>query len=168
MTTGDPHQYYQYPTAVPNPNQIYQAPAAPYFVQVPADLSPLIEVLERIAVALERQAPVELSAELMDFSVPLNSYEPSFAAVSDDDYQTVEAPFPHCDSRILHSPTECQYCDEYPILQAERIARSIAFSGHVPVKGQTPCPADAAVASGERGDYNQWGGNVAQPTGGDQ
>lgn len=108
--------------------------------------------------------------------------------------------FPHCDSRILHAPGECEYCDEVPEWQELRKAWGIAFTGRVPAiaadrcgkvlpgerpagrvsvcmqaaghgddvphSGQEPwealpCPADYAVARGERGDYDAWPGNRA-------
>jgi len=70
--------------------------------------------------------------------------------------------YPHCDSRILHGPGECEFCDMYPSAQAIRQRDGIAFSGHKWSAAQPiPCPADVAVANGERGDYNQWEGNVA-------
>lgn len=68
--------------------------------------------------------------------------------------------FAHCDQRILHAPGECPFCDEYPVAQALRVQWGIAFSGQQPTDEQPlPCPADAAVAAGRRGDYNQWPGN---------
>ena len=110
--------------------------------------------------------------------------------------------FPHCDSRILHRPSECEFCDQHPEWQALRKAWGIAFTGHVPaidgdrcgkrirhpghVQGGEicmqgtghdgpclpmepfeilPCPADAAVQRGTRGDHQAWGGN--RPAGGD-
>jgi hypothetical protein len=72
------------------------------------------------------------------------------------------AVFPHCDARILHAPGECRFCDERDDLQALRRAWGIANSGHAPTADRPlPCPADAAVTRGARGDYNRWGGNVA-------
>lgn len=70
---------------------------------------------------------------------------------------------PHCDARILHAPGECRYCDAYPDWQQARATQRIAFSGHPTPEGGSPCPADAAVAAGLRGDYTRWGGNVARP-----
>lgn len=67
--------------------------------------------------------------------------------------------YPHCDQRILHAPGECEFCDRHPKWQELRVTWGIAFSGHAPEHGQTACPADTAVLFGERGDYNQWGGN---------
>jgi hypothetical protein len=68
----------------------------------------------------------------------------------------VSAKYPHCDSRILHAPGECQYCDHYPKEQQKRIALHINFTGHN-IPGNEPCPADKA-----RGP-STWGGNLAQP-----
>ena len=72
---------------------------------------------------------------------------------------------PHCDARILHAPGECRYCDAYPDWQEARATQRIAFSGHPTPECGSPCPADAAVAAGLRGDYTRWGGNVARPEG---
>ncbi len=50
------------------------------------------------------------------------------------------AKFPHCNSRLLHAPGDCFYCDKFPELQQERIDSAIPFS----------CL-----------EANGWGGNVA-------
>ena len=65
---------------------------------------------------------------------------------------------PHCDTRVLHAPGECKYCDKYGNWQALRNLMGINFSGHND-PDKAPCPADQAVADGTRGDYNLWGGN---------
>jgi hypothetical protein len=67
---------------------------------------------------------------------------------------------PHCDSRVLHAPGECEYCDGLPNLQylRERVWR-IAFTGR-PQEGYAPCPAEAG--RGMR-SINSWGGNQAMP-----
>lgn len=71
--------------------------------------------------------------------------------------------FPHCDTRVLHAPGECEYCDRRPEWQAIRKAWNIAFTGHVPVTDartpwwvQQPCPSDAARGTGQA---HTWGGN---------
>ena len=74
-----------------------------------------------------------------------------------------EAPFPHCDSRILHAPKSCEYCDHYSLQQHERIRDGIAFTGETPVGNQVPCPADVARPKGSSNDHRRWGGN--KPTG---
>lgn len=48
----------------------------------------------------------------------------------DIDAHSFEMRFPHCSSRTLHKPGECQYCDELPDWQALRQAWGIAFTGH--------------------------------------
>lgn len=64
--------------------------------------------------------------------------------------------FPHCDSQILHYPGECDTCDKYPQLQANRILDRINFTGHYdPLLAS--CPADLARPTQS---YNQWGGNT--------
>lgn len=49
------------------------------------------------------------------------------------------AQFPHCDQRILHAPSECEYCDGHPEWQALREAWGIAFTGHQPRAGLPRC-----------------------------
>lgn len=74
------------------------------------------------------------------------------------------AQFPHCESRILHAPGECEFCDACPDLQELRVAWNIAFTGHKTADvDQLPCPADHAVTMGARGDHRKWFGNVAAP-----
>lgn len=72
--------------------------------------------------------------------------------------------FPHCDQRILHAPGECEFCDGHPDWQELRQTWGIAFSGHQPTEDQVYCPADRAVITGQRGDYNAWGGNIPRPS----
>lgn len=68
---------------------------------------------------------------------------------------------PHCDSRILHAPTECDFCDAHPTWQALRKIWGIAFTGYEPEGKELPCPADHA-----RGDnHKKWYGNVAHVEG---
>lgn len=69
---------------------------------------------------------------------------------------------PHCDSRILHAPGECQYCDKYPDDQALRIRLRIAFTGHSPREDERACPADVARTPDH---YNAWPGNRPAPVG---
>ena len=67
--------------------------------------------------------------------------------------------FPHCDSRILHAPGECVYCDMNPGWQELRQAWGIAFTGHLPdpESGIVMCPTDY-----NRDNYNQWPGNTPE------
>jgi len=69
--------------------------------------------------------------------------------------------YPHCDPRVLHLPKDCEFCDMYPALQAERIRDGVNFTGENNPK-KKPCPAETA-----RGlkSINSWHGNVAQPKG---
>lgn len=66
--------------------------------------------------------------------------------------------FPHCDSRILHAPKECKYCDMNPEWQELREAWGIAFTGHLPDpdSGIVMCPADY---NRDPDKYNAWPGN---------
>lgn len=52
----------------------------------------------------------------------------------------MSAPFPHCNSKTLHAPGECYYCDQYPNRQRVRAICGEPFS-----------PNEA----------NGWSGNVA-------
>lgn len=63
---------------------------------------------------------------------------------------------PHCDSSILHAPTECEYCDMYPEWQAYRKLAGIAFTGHVPESHEVSCPSEIHRALKQ---INQWPGN---------
>lgn len=72
------------------------------------------------------------------------------------------AAMPHCDTRILHKPGECEYCDHYPDWQELRQMWSIAFTGHEPTADQLPCPADHTRPPGSPSDHRQWYGNVAK------
>ncbi len=64
--------------------------------------------------------------------------------------------FPHCDSRILHAPGECKYCDCHPDWQELRTVWNIAFTGQPPRSGLTPCPAEQARS---RELMERWPGN---------
>lgn len=70
-------------------------------------------------------------------------------------------PYPHCDSRVLHAPGECEHCDHYPERQRARQNGRVAFTGHEPTEDQLPCPADAARPPGSTSDHRRWYGNVA-------
>jgi hypothetical protein len=65
---------------------------------------------------------------------------------------------PHCDSRILHHPNECRYCNR-PDWQDERKRLGIALTGRDPDDGQVPCEADAERPPGAPNDHRHWGGN---------
>jgi hypothetical protein len=68
------------------------------------------------------------------------------------------APYPHCDSRVLHAPGECRYCDEYPDQQLRRIQSNINFTGHHD-PDKALCPAER-LRPIER--INRWPGNTAK------
>jgi hypothetical protein len=67
---------------------------------------------------------------------------------------------PHCDSRILHAPGECEVCDYFPTLQKAREVWGITFTGR-PISEKQPieCPA---VQAREMENLSAWGGNVPQ------
>ena len=69
--------------------------------------------------------------------------------------------FPHCDSRILHAPGECEYCDHNPVWQELRAAWGIAFTGYEPDGTELPDPATHARGAKS---VNSWIGNVPHPT----
>lgn len=74
---------------------------------------------------------------------------------------------PHCDSRILHAPGECDYCDGHPDWQRARRTMNIAFTGHAPAPGQEPCPADADRPADSPADHRRWAGNKPTKSFGD-
>lgn len=67
----------------------------------------------------------------------------------------MRAKFPHCDSRVLHTPGQCIYCDMYSELQQSRIEQKVNFTGQA-FEGLSPCPADAARGIGQA---HVWPGN---------
>ncbi len=71
--------------------------------------------------------------------------------------------YPHCDSRVLHAPSACIYCDKFPEWQELRQTWGICFSGEQ-VSDERPIgdPADLAVMFKKRTDYNNWPGNRPQ------
>jgi hypothetical protein len=73
----------------------------------------------------------------------------------------------HCDSRIVHAPGECEFCDMHPSMQAGRIAANVAFTGHEPTPGQIACPADEDRPPGSPSDHRRWGGNKPTSAKGD-
>lgn len=101
--------------------------------------------------------------------------------------QPTIAQFPHCDSRVLHAPGECRYCDAHPEWQELRKAWGIAFTGKTPVgiarpvlygndgrrhryevvvdrdewTAPLPCPADFNRPPLADNDHRRWAGNVA-------
>jgi len=66
------------------------------------------------------------------------------------------AQFPHCDSRIVHRPLTCIYCDMHPELQQKRIDEGINFTGEHDTSKRM-CPAEAARPLDI---INRWGGNT--------
>lgn len=65
-----------------------------------------------------------------------------------------EAPFPHCDSRVLHSPGVCVYCDQVKPLQEYRKMCGLPFSDEL--------QANDALLPGETRNVasaHAWGGN---------
>jgi hypothetical protein len=74
------------------------------------------------------------------------------------------AQFPHCDQRVLHAPTECEFCDRHPDWQALRQAWGIAFTGYEPDDKELPCPATARSLT----TVQRWPGNRPSPQNDDQ
>jgi hypothetical protein len=78
-----------------------------------------------------------------------------------DDVMDFIGQAPHCDSRVLHAPGECQYCDQLPLWQALRVLWGICFTGYEPdlAKKELPCPA---TVHRPLELINRWGGNIAK------
>lgn len=66
------------------------------------------------------------------------------------------ATMPHCDSRVLHAPAECTFCDRYPEWQEYRRLLQMAFTGHEPAEGELPCPS---TLTRPLDAINAWPGN---------
>jgi len=66
------------------------------------------------------------------------------------------AAMPHCDSKVLHAPGECDYCDLWPIWQEARRMWGIAFTGHTPRDGEIWCPSELQRTLD---NINEWPGN---------
>lgn len=69
--------------------------------------------------------------------------------------------FVHCDQKVLHAPTECEYCDMHPEWQALRLAWGIAFTGYEPDVDKKELPDPAFHARGA--NCQVWSGNVPRP-----
>jgi len=74
---------------------------------------------------------------------------------------------PHCDSRILHHPNDCEYCAQATELQSTRAHLGIALTGREPQPGEVPCEADASRPPGADNDHRRWGGNKPTSAKGD-
>jgi hypothetical protein len=70
------------------------------------------------------------------------------------------ATMPHCDSRVLHTPGECAFCDQYPAWQEYRQVMGIAFTGHEPRPDELPCPSTLRRSME---DIQAWSGNRPKP-----
>ena len=68
------------------------------------------------------------------------------------------AKMPHCDTTVLHSPLTCQYCDQYPDRQWERIKHGINFTGENDAK-KAPCPSSHRSLA----HVEAWPGNRPEP-----
>lgn len=72
-----------------------------------------------------------------------------------DIYDHLIYPQAHCDSRILHQPGFCEYCDKYPEAQQRRIDLDVNFTGGRN-EALLPCPAEQAR---NIRDMYAWAGN---------
>ena len=71
-----------------------------------------------------------------------------------------EATAPHCDSRILHMPGSCQFCDLHPEYHTARKMWGINFTGQYD-EDKLPCPSEVDRVLE---DIEQWGPNRASPS----
>lgn len=75
--------------------------------------------------------------------------------ITEDNFEGM--PMPHCDQKVLHSPTVCKFCDQYPEAQALRQWWYINYTGeHDP--GKAPCPSTHLRTEAQ---VSHWPGNVA-------
>jgi hypothetical protein len=73
---------------------------------------------------------------------------------------------PHCDSRILHHPDDCDYCNR-PDWTKARAELGIEFTGREQRPGFVPCEADVDRPAGAHNDHRRWGGNKPTSATGD-
>lgn len=67
--------------------------------------------------------------------------------------------YPHCDFRVLHAPGTCDFCDEHPDWQEERVQKMIAFTNQkfpFDRRVEHPCPS---TLYREPDKINAWVGN---------
>ena len=69
------------------------------------------------------------------------------------------AMMPHCDSAVLHAPSICEYCDDYPDYQELRRLWGINFTGEND-PDKLPCPSEVRRSLDV---INRWGGNRPKP-----
>lgn len=53
----------------------------------------------------------------------------SDAGIATSEKRLSTAPYPHCDSNVLHSPGRCVFCDKFKDAQQARIYAGINFTG---------------------------------------
>ncbi len=68
------------------------------------------------------------------------------------------AEYPHCDSKVIHAPGECRFCDMHPELQERRAKSGVNFTGHYD-EGKSICPAELQRPLDI---INRWPGNVPE------
>lgn len=69
------------------------------------------------------------------------------------------APFPHCDSDVLHAPGKCEFCDMYPDFQKLRAEYAVNFTGENK-PGFAPCPSEMKRSLET---IEKWPGNQPSP-----
>ena len=97
----------------------------------------------------------------------MTEYEEYAAFVKEQMTSGAYDTIPHCDSRILHRESECDYCSDRPTWQDKRWRLGIANTGHAPEWDEIPCPADAARPPNSESDHRRWGGNKPTSAKGD-
>lgn len=97
---------------------------------------------------------VGINPKEMDDRVRLHSMTGAPRVIDYTEMRALGLRPPHCDSRVVHAPGECEVCDEHAgHLQREREANDVCFTGKK--DRRWPCPADVA-----RPETNQrWHGN---------
>jgi len=64
-----------------------------------------------------------------------------YLALLDQEAKKQDVCGPHCDAYVLHKPGDCQFCDDFPVLQAFRREHQIAFTDDNMLDNTCPCPA---------------------------
>ena len=79
------------------------------------------------------------------------------AEIATSERRLSTAPYPHCDSNVLHRPGSCVFCDKFPDAQLSRIYGRINFTGD----SDPELLPDPASIQRPLEVINRWGGNRA-------
>jgi len=71
----------------------------------------------------------------------------------------IPAASPHCDPDVLHRPSKCEFCDQFPSRQAARVRDRVNFTGEED-QAKGPCPS---TITRPLEVIERWSGNRPHP-----